>query len=80
MGSVLASLSGFRMSRWDILLAMSLVILFESIQFIQSRIVMSEYLNMRPTWQRWSICYAAMIAFLRLGSFNNSVQFIYFQF
>ncbi len=62
------------------LLAVSLVVFPERVQLIQIRVVIREYLATRPTWQRWTVYYAMTIAFLLLGSFNNSIQFIYFQF
>lgn len=73
-------IQGLILDRYDILLAITLIVFLELVQLVQSKVVISEFLRERPTWQRWTVYYAATVAFLLLGSFNNSVQFIYLQF
>ena len=61
-------------------MAMLLIIFLGLVPLVQSRVVIREVLSLRPAWQRWSVYYAMAALFLLLGSFNNSIQFIYFQF
>lgn len=73
-------IQGVGMHRNEIATAIALIVFLEIVQLYQSRVVIREWLQTRPTWQRWTVYYAMSIAFLFLGSFNSSVEFIYFQF
>jgi len=80
LGAIKGMFAGLGAPKWDIALAMVLIVFLELVQLVQARIVIREALRPRPTWQRWSLYYAMGVLFLLLGAFNNSVQFIYFQF
>ena len=73
-------IQGVGLHRNEIATAIVLIVFLEIVQLFQSRVVIREWLHERPAWQRWSIYYAMSVAFLFLGSFNSSVEFIYFQF
>lgn len=80
LGAIKALFTGLGVPKWDIAMAMGLIVFLELVQLVQSRVVIREALALRPTWQRWTVYYAMTVMFLLLGSFNNTVQFIYFQF
>ena len=68
--------------RWRVVIAVLSLLSFtiELVQLVQSKVVIRDAMKPRPTWQRWSVYYVMASLFLLLGAFNNSVQFIYFQF
>ena len=80
LASIKALLTDVGVPKWDIAIAMELIVFLEVVQLVQSRIVIRQALRLRPPWQRWAVYYGMTVMFLMLGSFNNTVQFIYFQF
>jgi alginate O-acetyltransferase complex protein AlgI len=74
--SILSLFMGLGLTKIEILIGIMLIIFLEVVQLIQTRVSVG---NLK-LWQRWSIYYSMGAAFLLLGSFNNSTQFIYFQF
>jgi alginate O-acetyltransferase complex protein AlgI len=69
----------YRIGRGELLLSVILIVLLETVHFIQNKISITEALLKRPTYVRWTLYYALILSILYLGVFENR-QFIYFQF
>jgi len=66
--------------RAELFVSVLMIMVMEMVHLIQRKKDFREVLAVKPKWLRWSVYYAFVIAILLLGSFNNSSQFIYFQF
>lgn len=55
------------------------ILIMETVHLIQRNGSVSELINRRPVWIRWSVYYLAIIAVLLFGQFGHQ-EFIYFQF
>jgi D-alanyl-lipoteichoic acid acyltransferase DltB (MBOAT superfamily) len=55
------------------------ILIMELVHLIQRNGSVSELINRRPVWIRWSVYYLAIIAVLLFGQFGHQ-EFIYFQF
>jgi D-alanyl-lipoteichoic acid acyltransferase DltB (MBOAT superfamily) len=69
-----------RRDKWDFIIAMLALGVLFSVHLIQRRHSMREFIARRSAWVRWGLSYAIIIAILFFGAFNESQQFIYFQF
>ena len=69
-----------RRDKWDAIIAMTGVLLLFSVHLIQRRHSIRALIAQQPVAFRWAVYYAAAIAILFFGAFNESQQFIYFQF
>ncbi|HEY6144245.1 MAG TPA: MBOAT family O-acyltransferase [Flavobacterium sp.] len=63
----------------DLILSVLLIIFLETVHYIQSKKNLSGIFTQKPTYVRWTVYYAVILAILFLGVFENR-QFIYFQF
>lgn len=63
----------------DLYLIIISFIIMEGVQWLQRGRNLSDYIDARPRWQRWSAYYLVLFMILCYGVYNNS-QFIYFQF
>jgi len=61
------------------LLSVFLIILLESVHYLQAKTNLSDIFKQKPFYIRWAVYYCVVIAVLYLGVFENR-QFIYFQF
>lgn len=68
------------MPRNEIILSMVLIGVMEMVHLVQRRIDFRVVLNDQKVWFRWAVYYVAVGCILALGAYNNSSQFIYFQF
>lgn len=68
------------MPRNEIILSMVLIGVMEMVHLVQRRIDFRVVLNGQKVWFRWAVYYVAVGCILALGAYNNSSQFIYFQF
>jgi D-alanyl-lipoteichoic acid acyltransferase DltB (MBOAT superfamily) len=69
----------FPMNPKEIATALSLIVFMEIIHQLQARRNVTVSFNRLPVFARWSFYYAAILAILFLGVFENR-EFIYFQF
>ena len=67
------------MTRYEFVVALSVVAFMELIHLLQRKRGMRAMLAEKPIWLRWSVYYALSFAILFLGEFSKR-QFIYFQF
>ncbi|MDD4899344.1 MAG: MBOAT family protein [Candidatus Omnitrophica bacterium] len=51
-----------------------------TVELIQRKGSILKMVSNKPVWVRWALYYALLIAVIFGGAFNNSQQFIYFQF
>jgi len=63
----------------DLLIALFLIVILESVQFVVDNGGGARSINGKPTWARWAAYYALIVAIISLGEYQ-SPQFIYFQF
>lgn len=63
----------------NIIFCLLLIAFLEIVQFLQSKYNLSNALGERPIYIRWAFYYAAALAIIYFGVFDNR-QFIYFQF
>lgn len=73
------SLRGLGLSFFQIYWAMLAIPLMEAIQFIHRRGMLPRLLYARPTWVRWSVYYAGILAILLVGELEAR-EFIYAHF
>jgi D-alanyl-lipoteichoic acid acyltransferase DltB (MBOAT superfamily) len=64
---------------FDLSVAFGLIGVLTVVQWYQHRGGLQLNFAQRPTWQRWSIYYAAVIGIILLGVYEHA-EFIYFQF
>jgi hypothetical protein len=69
-----------RRDKWDFIIALLALALLLTVHIVQRGRSMRELLAQQSAWVRWSCYYATIIAILFFGAFNESQQFIYFQF
>lgn len=67
-------------NKMEFIIAILSILFLETIHFFQRKHDLIKYINTKPRWLRWGVYYIAIIAILVLGVFENSPQFIYFQF
>ena len=63
----------------DLLIALLLIVILESVQFVVDGGGGAKSINLRPAWTRWAAYYGVIAAIIFLGEFQTQ-QFIYFQF
>ncbi len=68
------------MLKSEVLLSGGLISLLAAIELCQSRWNLGEMLAKQHAVVRWTVYYAVVAAIIFLGAFNQSQQFIYFQF
>ena len=66
-------------SRIDLVLSLFLIVLLETVHYIQSKNNITELFLQKPIYVRWAVYYGVIIATYYLG-LHESRQFIYFQF
>jgi len=71
--------SEFGVTKVQFLLGWGLIIFLIYVQMIQRKKSIRLILSEKPSWLRWSVYYALLIALLLFGVFTEN-QFIYFQF
>lgn len=64
----------------DFLLALAGIAILLGVHILQGRVQLGELFSRQTTALRWGVYYAALILILFFGAFNQSQQFIYFQF
>ncbi len=69
-----------RLDKTEFLIAICSICLLVAIETLQQRVQLGEFLKQRPVWTRWAVYYAGVLAVVFFGAFNNSQEFIYFQF
>lgn len=73
-------LSQLGTTKEELILSLTLIILLEIVQKIQSSQKTVRWFFNRPVYFRWAAYYALTAIILFYGSFNSNQQFIYFQF
>lgn len=73
------SISGFGFSKVDLLIALFVILVMESIHFIQRYGSIRGMVQDKPVVIRWSLYYLLILMILMFGVFGSN-QFIYFQF
>jgi D-alanyl-lipoteichoic acid acyltransferase DltB (MBOAT superfamily) len=66
--------------RREFILAIALIIFMEVVHYFQGKQSIRLSIACQPLWVRWSFYSIFVLAILYLGNFNNTPQFIYFQF
>jgi len=66
--------------KFEFLFAVAALCLMIGIHLLQNRFEIRALIHTQPRWLRWSVYYAALVIVLFFGAFNESQQFIYFQF
>lgn len=67
------------LAKIDLIFSAFLIILIETVHYIQTKINISERFLKTPIYVRWSVYYGFFLVILFMGKFENR-QFIYFQF
>ena len=65
--------------RSDLLIALFLIVILESVQFVVDSGGGARSINRKPAWARWAAYYTVIVAIIVLGEYQTQ-QFIYFQF
>jgi len=80
--NVRLSLSGYNLGlpREELVIAGLAILIMEAVHLMQTRYDVVSLLGRRPTYLRWALYYALAGCIIFWGAFNNSSQFIYFQF
>jgi len=66
--------------KFEFLFALVALSLMIGIHILQIRFEVRNLIRKQPKWVRWTVYYAALVIVLFFGAFNESQQFIYFQF
>lgn len=90
MGELLANLSnvgymrslfsGFGLTEREFVISILSLLILLLVEYMQFKGNFMERLKTMPVRVRWAAYYFVLVAILLFGSFNNSQQFIYFQF
>jgi alginate O-acetyltransferase complex protein AlgI len=67
------------LSKSQMLIGIAAVIVMELVHLMQNKYQLSEWINARPVYVRWSIYYTVILTIIFFGVYENR-QFIYFQF
>jgi len=78
--SVHASLWRFILEQPKFYLGFLIIGMLIGIELIQRKGSILEMVASKPIWVRWALYYALLLVIIFGGAFNNSQQFIYFQF
>ena len=68
------------LSQRDMVIVVLAIAFMESAHLAQRKGSVRAMVNRRPVWVRWAAYYALIAGIVFLGAFNQSQQFIYFQF
>jgi D-alanyl-lipoteichoic acid acyltransferase DltB (MBOAT superfamily) len=79
IGMLSISLSGFGFSKYELAVAVGVILIMEAIHLIQRHGSIRHMMRDKPIWFRWSLYYALIFMILFLGAYGNQ-EFIYFQF
>jgi D-alanyl-lipoteichoic acid acyltransferase DltB (MBOAT superfamily) len=79
IGMLSNSLSGFGFSKYELVIAVGVILIMEAIHLIQRHGSIRHMMRDKPIWVRWSLYYALIFMILILGIYGKS-EFIYFQF
>jgi len=79
IGMLSNSLSGFGFSKYELVIAVGVILIMEAIHLIQRHGSIRHMMRDKPIWFRWSLYYALIFMILILGVYGKS-EFIYFQF
>jgi len=80
MPALNVELRGLGLSQRELVIAVLSIAFMEGVHFLQRNHNMRSMLSNRPVWLRWAVYYALIAGIVLLGAFNQSQQFIYFQF
>lgn len=73
------TIEGINLVNWELLLALTFILVMESVHVLQRGRTLRQFLSERPVWMRWAVYYAMVFAILMFGVFEKNA-FIYFQF
>ncbi len=73
-------LRGMGMSQRDLIIAVLSIAVIEGVHLVQSQGSVNALISRQPVAVRWAAYYLLIAAIVFLGAFNQSQQFIYFQF
>lgn len=79
IGMLSNSLSGFGFSKYELAVAVGVILIMEVIHLIQRHGSIRHMMRDKPIWFRWSLYYVLVFMILFLGAYGNQ-EFIYFQF
>lgn len=79
IGMLSNSLSGFGFNKYELAVAVGVILIMEAIHLIQRHGSIRHMMRDKPIWFRWSLYYALIFMILFLGAYGNQ-EFIYFQF
>ena len=79
INNVLFGAINLGLKKYDIIIAISSILILELVHFKQRKTKMREFLSGKPIALRWSLYIAIFYSILLLGVFNLT-EFIYFQF
>ncbi len=71
---------GLGLSQREMIIAIGAIIFMEFVHFLQRPGNIGIRFAQRPVWLRWAVYYAIIACIIFLGAYNQSQQFIYFQF
>ncbi|MGM0499181.1 MAG: MBOAT family O-acyltransferase [Bacillota bacterium] len=74
-----AAVIGYGLNQSELIIAISVIIIMESVHLMQRKVSVREFLNQKPLVFRWAAYYALIILILALGVYGET-EFIYFQF
>lgn len=78
--AILSLFYGLGQPKIEIVISVVLILFLLFAEWLDESVGIMQTLRARPLWQRWAVYYAMTVAFILFGSFNQSIQFIYFQF
>lgn len=67
------------LTKFNLLLCLFLILLLETVHYVQSRVNINHYLYQKPAALRWALYCLLSIGILYFGVFENK-EFVYFQF
>lgn len=77
--AIISAVSTWRLSGFELVIAISALIFMEVVHFLQRRASVIPRFRHHPVWLRWGMAYALLSAIYFLGIFDE-IEFIYFQF
>jgi len=78
-GMLSDSLSGFGFSKYELAIAVGVILIMEAIHLIQRNGSIRYMMRDKPIWFRWSLYYVLVFMILSFGIYGKS-EFLYFQF
>ena len=75
-----SSLSVIGVSQRELAIAILAIALMEAVHLVQRKGSVREMMSRQPVYVRWAAYYLILAGIVFFGAFNQSQQFIYFQF